>query len=60
MQDNRKSQPKKLKKNERRSDMQIIRTRVSEKEIYVWTLSLVFMAIMLTMFTFVSLLMEVL
>ena len=34
--DNRKAPPKKLKKNERREDLHVIRTRVSQKDMYVW------------------------
>lgn len=56
MQNLRKSKPKKLKKNERRNDMQIIRTQVSSKEIYLWSLCLALMAAILTAFVFASLL----
>jgi hypothetical protein len=42
MNDRRKNPPKKHKKNERREDLQIIRTRVSQNEMYVWAICLSF------------------
>lgn len=53
MQEKRVSQSK-LHKNERRGDMQIIRTRVSKKEIYVWMACLVFITAMLMLFAVLS------
>lgn len=58
MQEKRKATPKKIRTNERRSDLQIIRTKVSQTEIYLWTLCLVFMGVILTTFVFISLLFE--
>jgi len=55
MQDKRRAQPKKLRKNERRADMQLIRTNVSQNEIYIWAFCLCSMTIILTAFVFVGL-----
>lgn len=52
MQEKRKTIPKKRLINERRADMRQIRTSVSQKEIYLWALSLVLMSITLTSFVF--------
>lgn len=52
MQEKRKAKSQALGSKERRSDLKIIRTKVSRAEIYVWAMCLCVMTIVLTSFVF--------